>query len=163
MEPEKFPSVPTPDVESYGGVIPEIYQRLDRVLGRLLLETSPETLVLIASDHGGEANCEEDYRWAEIHTENLIEALKLTGLMTASRIGRKAYLRLRNPLIHRCSDCYRTERTSFRVGLTPTADHPSHGARGKRVYSDLFGGNCKAAAGEFLGRFVEFRPGRSTI
>ena len=96
MEPEKFPSVPKPDVERYGGVIPEIYQRLDRVLERLLRETSPETLVVIASDHGGEANCEEEYRWADIHTENFIEALKLEGLMTAFRVGRKVYLRLRN-------------------------------------------------------------------
>src|SRR5262249_19539055 len=68
-----------------------------RVLERLLRETSPETLVVIASDHGGEANCEEEYRWADIHTENFIEALKLTGLMTAFRVGRKVYLRLRNP------------------------------------------------------------------
>ena len=96
MEPEKFPSVPKTDVERYGGVIPEVYQRLDRVLDRLLRETSPETLVVIASDHGGEANCEEEYRWADIHTENFIEALKLTGLMTAFRVGRKIYLRLRN-------------------------------------------------------------------
>ena len=27
----------------------------------------------------------------------------------------------------------------------------------------LFGGNCEAASGKFLGRFVEFRSGRSTI
>jgi hypothetical protein len=96
MEPEKFPTVPKPEVERYGGVIPEIYRRLDRVLERLLRETSPETLVVIASDHGGEANCEEEYRWADIHTENFIEALKLKGLMTAFRVGRKVYLRLRN-------------------------------------------------------------------
>ena len=96
MEPEKFPNVPKAEVERYGGVIPMIYQRLDRVLERLLRETSPETLVVIASDHGGEANCEEEYRWADIHTENFIEALKLTGQMTAFRVGRKVYLRLRN-------------------------------------------------------------------
>jgi hypothetical protein len=96
MEPEKFPSVRQPDVERYGGVIPEVYQRLDRVLERLLRETSPETLVVIASDHGGEANCEEEYRWADIHTENFIEALRLKGLMTAFRVGRKIYLRLRS-------------------------------------------------------------------
>jgi Type I phosphodiesterase / nucleotide pyrophosphatase len=88
--------VPQSDVARYGGVIPEIYQRLDRVLERLLRETSPETLVVIASDHGGEANCEEEYRWADIHTENFIEALKLKGLMTAFRVGRKVYLRLRS-------------------------------------------------------------------
>jgi len=28
---------------------------------------------------------------------------------------------------------------------------------------DLFGGNCEVAAGKVLGRFVEFRSGRSTI
>lgn len=96
MEPEKFPSVQRPDVERYGGVIPEVYHRLDRVLERLLRETSPETLVVIASDHGGEANCEEEYRWADMHTENFIQALRLQGLMTAFRVGRKVYLRLRN-------------------------------------------------------------------
>jgi arylsulfatase A-like enzyme len=82
MEPEKFSNVNTSDVERYGGVIEEIYERLDRALGRLLGETSPDTLVVIASDHGGEANCEEDYRWADIHTENFIEPLRLTGSMT---------------------------------------------------------------------------------
>jgi len=96
MEPEKFPSVQRPDVERYGGVIPEVYHRLDRVLERLLRETSLETLVVIASDHGGEANCEEEYRWADMHTENFIQALRLQGLMTAFRVGRKVYLRLRN-------------------------------------------------------------------
>jgi hypothetical protein len=96
MEPEKFPNVSGPEVERYGGVIPEIYQRLDLVLERLLREASAETLVVIASDHGGEANCEEEYRWADIHTENFIEALKLNGWMTAFRVGRKVYLRLRN-------------------------------------------------------------------
>jgi hypothetical protein len=96
MEPEKFPSVPRRDIERYGHVIPEVYEQLDRVLERLLRETSPETLVVIASDHGGEANWEEDYRWADIHTENFIEALKLKGSMTAFRVGRKTYLRLRN-------------------------------------------------------------------
>jgi hypothetical protein len=30
-------------------------------------------------------------------------------------------------------------------------------------YEDLFGGNCEAAAGKFLGCFVEIRSGRSTI
>jgi hypothetical protein len=33
----------------------------------------------------------------------------------------------------------------------------------KRVNQDLFGGNCEAAAGKFLGCFVEIRSGRSTI
>lgn len=33
----------------------------------------------------------------------------------------------------------------------------------KPVNQDLFGGNSEAGAREFLGRFVEFRPGHSSI
>ncbi len=96
MEPEKFPGVSASEVARYGPVIPCAYERLDRTLGRLLRETGPDTLVVVASDHGGEANVDEEYRWAEIRTEEFLKALGLTGTATAFRIGAKTHVQWRN-------------------------------------------------------------------
>ncbi len=96
MEPEKFQGVSTEEVERYGRVIPRVYEELDRRLGQILRQASPQTLVVIASDHGGEANVEEEYRWAEIRAEEFIRVLDLNGTMSTFRIGPKSYFRLRN-------------------------------------------------------------------
>ena len=99
LEPDKFAGVSPDEVARYGGVIPMVYEQLDRVLGRLLQESSPETLVVMASDHGGEAN-DEEYRWADIHTGNFIRALNLQDSMTAFRVGPRVYFRLRKAETH---------------------------------------------------------------
>ncbi len=95
MEPEKFPKVTGAEVVRYGWVIPRVYEELDRKLGQLLKAAGPETLAVIASDHGGEAN-EEEYRWANIRVEEFIRALGLPGAMNAFQIGPKTFFRLRN-------------------------------------------------------------------
>jgi hypothetical protein len=95
LEPEKFPEVSPAEIRRYGGVIPQVYEALDRQLGRLLRQAGPETLVVIASDHGGQANTWEEYRWADIRIEAFINVLGLTGAMSGFRLGRKTYFRLR--------------------------------------------------------------------
>ncbi len=42
-----------PDQGQYGDMIPKIYRRADDCLGRLLRETTENTLVFVLSDHGG--------------------------------------------------------------------------------------------------------------
>jgi len=96
MEPEQFRDVLAVEVARYGRVIPEVYEALDRVLGRLLRHVGPQTLVVIASDHGGEANVDEEFRRARVRTQGLIEALGLIGVMSAFQIGVRAYFRLRS-------------------------------------------------------------------
>jgi hypothetical protein len=95
MEPEKFRGVPAEEVRRYGEVIPKVYEELDQTLGRLLRLAGPETLVVIASDHGGEANTEEEYRWADPKGEAFIKALGLSGVMSTFRVGRRTYFRVR--------------------------------------------------------------------
>jgi hypothetical protein len=95
MEPEKFQRVRSEEVERYGWVIPRVYEELDGTLGRMLRQATSQTLVVIASDHGGEANVLEEYRWGEIRGEEFIKALGLNGTVSAFRIGPKTYFRLR--------------------------------------------------------------------
>jgi hypothetical protein len=51
-EPERFFRVKARDVAEKGPIIPGIYRDFDRFLARLLAEAGPDTVVLIASDHG---------------------------------------------------------------------------------------------------------------
>src|SRR4030095_6239761 len=76
--------------------MPEVYKKLDEKSARLLRYVGPETLVVLASDHGGEANVEEEYRWGDIRGENLPEALGVNGNVSVFRIGPKSHFRLRN-------------------------------------------------------------------
>ena len=96
MEPEKFHGVSPKDVQRYGSVIGGVYEKLDEKLGRLLRHVGSETLVVLASDHGGEANVEEEYRWAEVRAENLLHALGVNGNVSVFRIGPRSYFRLRH-------------------------------------------------------------------
>jgi hypothetical protein len=61
LEPEKFRDVPKGDVERYAKVIDEYYVYMDEVLGRFLaLYPEDQLTVVIASDHGHEANRHHD-------------------------------------------------------------------------------------------------------
>lgn len=40
------------EVEKYKGVLPDLYRRMDGLLGRVLEEIGPETLLMVISDHG---------------------------------------------------------------------------------------------------------------
>jgi Type I phosphodiesterase / nucleotide pyrophosphatase len=51
-EPEKFFGVRERDVAAKGGIIPGIYRGFDGFLARLLAAAGPDTVVIIASDHG---------------------------------------------------------------------------------------------------------------
>ena len=95
MEPEKFNDVSPAEVRRYGPAIPRTYDAIDRALGRLLRLAGPETFVVVASDHGGEANVLEEYRWADVRGDDLVRILGLSRAMSAFRIGSRTYLRLR--------------------------------------------------------------------
>ncbi|MFL6263105.1 MAG: alkaline phosphatase family protein [Thermoanaerobaculia bacterium] len=51
-EPDRFFGVRAKDVAAKGGIIPGIYRGFDGFLARLLAEAGPDTVVIIASDHG---------------------------------------------------------------------------------------------------------------
>lgn len=51
-EPEKFFGVKKEDVAAKGDIIPGIYRGFDGFLARLLAAAGPDTVVIIASDHG---------------------------------------------------------------------------------------------------------------
>jgi hypothetical protein len=51
-QPDLFFGVKAKDVAAKGGIIPGIYRGFDGFLARLLAEAGPDTVVIIASDHG---------------------------------------------------------------------------------------------------------------
>lgn len=51
-EPDRFFNVKAKDLAAKGGVIPGIYRGFDAFLARLLAAAGPDTVVIIASDHG---------------------------------------------------------------------------------------------------------------
>ena len=73
-----------------------------------------------------------------------------------AELGRR-YTERESPGLERPITLPRVCSNSFRM-----ADDSGVGGH-KRVNQDLFGGNCEARAGKFLGRFLEFRSGRSSI
>ncbi len=55
-EPENFPEIKKQILDRRGLVIPGIYKHNDRYLGRLLESISPDSTVIIVSDHGMQAS-----------------------------------------------------------------------------------------------------------
>jgi hypothetical protein len=51
-EPERFFGVKAKDLQQKGPIIPGVYRDFDRFLARLLAAAGPDTVVLVASDHG---------------------------------------------------------------------------------------------------------------
>lgn len=50
--PPAMPGVSADDVRRFGGALPEFYEYADELLGELIAAASPETTVLLVSDHG---------------------------------------------------------------------------------------------------------------
>jgi predicted AlkP superfamily phosphohydrolase/phosphomutase len=55
-EPHLFPRVAQADIDEQGGMIPYVYERADRAVGRLLGLVAKDTLIVVISDHGFEAS-----------------------------------------------------------------------------------------------------------
>ncbi len=51
-EPERFPFVSSAGVAEHGGAVAEVYRRIDALIGELRHVLGPETIFVIASDHG---------------------------------------------------------------------------------------------------------------
>jgi len=65
----------------------------------------------------------------------------------------------RNSRLDRDSRCLPKEKDK----TVDRSYHISTHLAGERANQHLFGGNCEAWAGKFLGCFVDFRSGRSSI
>ena len=55
-EPDKFADVSPDDIRNYGHFIPEAYKTVDKIIGRFIGKIDPDTLFVVASDHGGQAS-----------------------------------------------------------------------------------------------------------
>lgn len=55
-EPEKFADVSLDDICKYGHFITEAYKTVDKIIGRFIGKIDPDTLFVVASDHGGQAS-----------------------------------------------------------------------------------------------------------
>ena len=51
-EPQRFFGVTAKELAAKGDIIPGLHRDFDRFLGRLLAEVGPDTVVIVASDHG---------------------------------------------------------------------------------------------------------------
>lgn len=51
-EPELFPFVSRAGIEEHGEAVPDVYRRIDRLVGDLRRILGPETVFVVASDHG---------------------------------------------------------------------------------------------------------------
>jgi hypothetical protein len=94
-EPELFPDADPADVAEYKDVIPDSYIAIDRAIAGLLELADENTLIVIASDHGGKANVEKVYRWNEIKADVLLDLLGWTEHLLTYKIARKCCLRVR--------------------------------------------------------------------
>jgi len=96
-EPEKFSDVDPTKIEKYGGIIPETYIEVDRMLQVLLKEFDEETWIFVLSDHGFRA-VQDDPTWISyrIKTMKLLDLLKLRDEVIPTHVGSALFLRPRS-------------------------------------------------------------------
>jgi predicted AlkP superfamily phosphohydrolase/phosphomutase len=102
-------SAPSPEDKKYGGLILEIYQSIDSMLGALLDEVEEETTILIMSDHGAGPIKRAVYmnRWLEeqgwlVRRDSTQEAAVVSwGLNLSRGILRRALFAGKKYLPHR--------------------------------------------------------------
>jgi predicted AlkP superfamily phosphohydrolase/phosphomutase len=93
-EPEKFNDVTEEEINKYGHVIPDVYREFDKMIGRLLENTSPKTTIAILSDHGHMARPLGPHgKNYSIKTENLLKTLNISDWVRATNVYQKTYLR----------------------------------------------------------------------
>lgn len=90
-EPDAFEKkigqkLPQNEINQYGRVIPEIYQRLDQSIGKIINNISDDYTVLIVSDHGFGA-IEELYSQLKIKGDYFIDKLGLKGVAHGVSVG----------------------------------------------------------------------------
>jgi hypothetical protein len=84
--------VPLPDVDALGDVIPSAYRWVDRKIGELVAQADPDTLIIVASDHGFHAEMRPGM--SDDERSGGHEFALLPGILVAAGPGvRKADLR----------------------------------------------------------------------
>ncbi len=78
FDPESWKIRPQ-EVERFGSVIPELYRLIDQRLGELLENLSPNTLVLIVSDHGQRASLGAPVWFGVDHILAAMDMLEFSG------------------------------------------------------------------------------------
>jgi hypothetical protein len=97
-EPEFFPNVSPGEVQKYGDMVPYSYEMADRALGRLIELTNDDTLIVVLSDHGFQAELsDQDVGLvARAKGDRLMEALALDGQATYVNYRRYVLLSVRD-------------------------------------------------------------------
>lgn len=94
MEPEKFNDVSKEEIKKYGNIIPEIYKKVDKILGNILKDLSKDTTVFVLSDHGFQAASGSIMGpVCIIQGTKLLELLGLSKSVIATNIGQGLLLR----------------------------------------------------------------------
>lgn len=77
-EPRLFPEVKPEDVAKYGGAIPLAYEKADQAVGRLCALADEDTLIVVMSDHGFQAELEDGPKFqSRVLADHLIKALDM--------------------------------------------------------------------------------------
>lgn len=95
-EPEKFADVSSDDIRSYGHFVTEAYRTVDSIIGRFMEKTDPDTLFVVASDHGGQASTSPMKKKSYVlRSTQLIECFGLEKDVNAVNYNLGALLRLK--------------------------------------------------------------------
>ncbi len=93
FEPAGFPSLTQERIGVLGDVIPTIYRRADKTLGRILENAHANANVVIVSDHGQEVDAKGEGSWYSIRSGQFLTELGLSDTLRATNIGAYVYLR----------------------------------------------------------------------
>jgi predicted AlkP superfamily phosphohydrolase/phosphomutase len=95
-EPEKFADVPSDDIRNYGHFVTESYRTVDNIIGRFIEKTDPDTLFIVASDHGGQASTTPIKKKSYVlRSTQLMESFGLEKDVNAVNYNLGALLRLK--------------------------------------------------------------------
>jgi hypothetical protein len=92
-EPTSFRGVTPADIARYGESVHDSYRLVDEFLGEILTDTTPNSLVVVVSDHGAEALVEGSRAGLALRPDPMLKAMRLTGVLEATNLGARTYLR----------------------------------------------------------------------
>jgi arylsulfatase A-like enzyme len=94
-EPDSFDDISPDDIARYGDSVHDAYRIVDNFLGRILVDTAENDLVVVVSDHGAEAISDASRRTLSLRLEPMLKATRLKGAVEATNLGARTYLRMK--------------------------------------------------------------------
>jgi hypothetical protein len=93
-EPSAFADVPRDEIGRYGSSVHDAYRAVDRFIGEILDDTTPNDLVVLVSDHGAEAISEAAARTLGLRLEPMLEKMRIRSVVEATNVGARTYVRM---------------------------------------------------------------------